>query len=142
MFFFSSRRRHTSCALVTGVQTCALPIYSGGRREYGVGTLGSSTALETLDVATGEAEKSEPAAGGLSQARGRHVSRHAEQRFVFMLGGQQLRRIDAGDPGPRLDGFSFGSHRQTLDEAGSEGLHLFDQAFVDLYPPDALYGRR
>src|SRR3546814_2120116 len=25
--FFSSRRRHTICALVTGVQTCALPIY-------------------------------------------------------------------------------------------------------------------
>src|SRR3546814_1558175 len=28
MFFFSSRRRHTICALVTGVQTCALPIAS------------------------------------------------------------------------------------------------------------------
>src|SRR3546814_1113177 len=27
IFFFSSRRRHTSCALVTGVQTCALPIF-------------------------------------------------------------------------------------------------------------------
>src|SRR3546814_9025500 len=27
-FFFSSRRRHTRCALVTGVQTCALPIYA------------------------------------------------------------------------------------------------------------------
>src|SRR3546814_6286142 len=26
-FFFSSRRRHTSCALVTGVQTCAPPIF-------------------------------------------------------------------------------------------------------------------
>src|SRR3546814_10210210 len=26
LFFFSSRRRHTRCALVTGVQTCALPI--------------------------------------------------------------------------------------------------------------------
>src|SRR3546814_7354396 len=26
MFFFASRRRHTRCALVTGVQTCALPI--------------------------------------------------------------------------------------------------------------------
>src|SRR3546814_6286589 len=25
-FFVSSRRRHTRCALVTGVQTCALPI--------------------------------------------------------------------------------------------------------------------
>src|SRR3546814_16948061 len=28
LFFFSSRRRHTRCALVTGVQTCALPILS------------------------------------------------------------------------------------------------------------------
>src|SRR3546814_3910362 len=30
MFFFSSRRRHTRCALVTGVQTCALPILPMG----------------------------------------------------------------------------------------------------------------
>src|SRR3546814_11946205 len=30
-FFFSSRRRHTRCALVTGVQTCALPIWPAGR---------------------------------------------------------------------------------------------------------------
>src|SRR3546814_13310210 len=30
MFFFSSRRRHTRCALVTGVQTCALPILGCG----------------------------------------------------------------------------------------------------------------
>src|SRR3546814_7430817 len=29
-FFFSSRRRHTRCALVTGVQTCALPISRQG----------------------------------------------------------------------------------------------------------------
>src|SRR3546814_3335443 len=29
-FFFSSRRRHTRCALVTGVQTCALPILPAG----------------------------------------------------------------------------------------------------------------
>src|SRR3546814_16178437 len=31
-FFFSSRRRHTRCALVTGVQTCALPICLLGER--------------------------------------------------------------------------------------------------------------
>src|SRR3546814_17148855 len=31
-FFCSSRRRHTSCALVTGVQTCALPIWLPRRR--------------------------------------------------------------------------------------------------------------
>src|SRR3546814_7365820 len=30
IFFFSSRRRHTRCALVTGVQTCALPIFRIG----------------------------------------------------------------------------------------------------------------
>src|SRR3546814_9784295 len=30
-FFFSSRRRHTRCALGTGVQTCALPICTGLR---------------------------------------------------------------------------------------------------------------
>src|SRR3546814_9495418 len=30
VFFFSSRRRHTRCALVTGVQTCALPISMRG----------------------------------------------------------------------------------------------------------------
>src|SRR3546814_6056754 len=40
-FFFSSRRRHTRCALVTGVQTCALPIYEPpwprDRRAHGGG---------------------------------------------------------------------------------------------------------
>src|SRR3546814_8490420 len=30
-FFFSSRRRHTRCALVTGVQTCALLILKTGQ---------------------------------------------------------------------------------------------------------------
>src|SRR3546814_2249753 len=50
VFFFSSRRRHTRCALVTGVQTCALPI-SGrlGERELfvvvGLFTVLASAAL-------------------------------------------------------------------------------------------------
>src|SRR3546814_14890677 len=35
MFFFSSRRRHTRCALVTGVQTCALPIYLAAAASLG-----------------------------------------------------------------------------------------------------------
>src|SRR3546814_6720535 len=33
-FFFSSRRRHTRCALVTGVQTCALPISDAQAQSY------------------------------------------------------------------------------------------------------------
>src|SRR3546814_9119671 len=35
-FFFSSRRRHTRCALVTGVQTCALPILLLGLGHLGI----------------------------------------------------------------------------------------------------------
>src|SRR3546814_5664295 len=33
-FFFSSRRRHTRCALVTGVQTCALPIFAAEDADF------------------------------------------------------------------------------------------------------------
>src|SRR3546814_11290310 len=45
MFFFSSRRRHTRCALVTGVQTCALPIYG---RELAVASFLSDHVIPNL----------------------------------------------------------------------------------------------
>src|SRR3546814_14181488 len=50
MFFFSSRRRHTRCALVTGVQTCALPIYrrAGGALRGGDGRLGADGGRRRL----------------------------------------------------------------------------------------------
>src|SRR3546814_16695047 len=35
LFFFSSRRRHTRCALVTGLQTCALPIWRACLKRKG-----------------------------------------------------------------------------------------------------------
>src|SRR3546814_1678391 len=44
VFFFSSRRRHTSCALVTGVQTCALPISKQKVSVIGLGYIGLPTA--------------------------------------------------------------------------------------------------
>src|SRR3546814_6596456 len=47
VFFFSSRRRHTRCALVTGVQTCALPIFP--IPEDIVGELLTITSYTTLD---------------------------------------------------------------------------------------------
>src|SRR3546814_12474374 len=55
-FFFSSRRRHTRCALVTGVQTCALPIRRrahpepGGRAEAGDARLVSGTDAAGHDL--------------------------------------------------------------------------------------------
>src|SRR3546814_2564676 len=39
VFFFSSRRRHPRCALVTGVQTCALPISLGLNQRIGAKAL-------------------------------------------------------------------------------------------------------
>src|SRR3546814_10781270 len=44
-FFFSSIRRHTRCALVTGVQTCALPISFYGDAARAVSIGGHSWAL-------------------------------------------------------------------------------------------------
>src|SRR3546814_6726013 len=58
-FFFSSRRRHTRCALVTGVQTCALPISLGVRGveepELGATTDGRivNNEVRIIDEATG-----------------------------------------------------------------------------------------
>src|SRR3546814_18336687 len=65
-FFFSSIGRHTRCALVTGVQTCALPIYSYARRHahderftFGTGKVGelagysSAVILAVIALAIG-----------------------------------------------------------------------------------------
>src|SRR3546814_1933368 len=75
LFFFSSRRRHTRCALVTGVQTCALPIwlralhgrvllydahsirshvprlFDGELRQFNIGTNGGTTCAPELEAA-------------------------------------------------------------------------------------------
>src|SRR3546814_1299160 len=49
IFFFSSRRRHTRCALVTGVQTCALPISTANNISLLLGKAGS-TLFERLGI--------------------------------------------------------------------------------------------
>src|SRR3546814_2839744 len=49
-FFFSSRRRHTRCALVTGVQTCALPIYGKDVRRVIISTHPKETCLIGYDL--------------------------------------------------------------------------------------------
>src|SRR3546814_3428539 len=63
IFFYSSRRRHTRCALVTGVQTCALPILASrylqriGKLEPPVidGAAGDH-AFDSLGMGAGERE--------------------------------------------------------------------------------------
>src|SRR3546814_3206546 len=51
MFFFSSRRRHTRCALVTGVQTCALPIFPIDVQAFSETELEAAGITSTVDLA-------------------------------------------------------------------------------------------
>src|SRR3546814_7496444 len=81
MFFFSSRRRHPSCALVTGVQTGALPICASELdRGGGMGNNGAALQQTVLPEADRAAHQScagaEPAER--SQARGEPGEGEAE----------------------------------------------------------------
>src|SRR3546814_8837572 len=80
VFFFSSRRRHTSCALVTGVQTCALPIsrvtaplLTAAPHLEVVGRLG--VGLDNIDMAACRASGLQvfPATGANDQAVAAYV---------------------------------------------------------------------
>src|SRR3546814_5045381 len=77
-FFFSSRRRHTMCALVTGVQTCALPISklnAGSTAAMISSILGPSGSRTTL--------WSPPLLLGLYQfAKSRKLRSRSEERRV------------------------------------------------------------
>src|SRR3546814_12239251 len=66
-FFFSSRRRHTRCALVTGVQTCALPISI---------TPFDDTILMSFDLDAGLHGH------GMDELAATHLSHRSEERRV------------------------------------------------------------
>src|SRR3546814_6605502 len=70
MFFFSSRRLHTRCSLVTGVQTCALPICVNGA--------GKSTLVKTL------AGEQEPLAGQRRASKGLQIGYFAQQQLDML----------------------------------------------------------
>src|SRR3546814_20638467 len=61
-FFFSSRRRHTRCALVTGVQTCALPICHRGRQQLPQDRLSARRCRAEVEVRRGASPRAERAA--------------------------------------------------------------------------------
>src|SRR3546814_8312116 len=84
-FFFSSRRRHTSCALVTGVQTCALPIWQVGR----------------LGIAADREVRAEFAFAGLAVDRARDLAVDEHDTLVALAdAGQEL--LDHEGFGPNL----------------------------------------
>src|SRR3546814_14448889 len=60
MFFFSSRRRHTRGALVTGVQTCALPIFARARVQMRLAQLGVCSPQDWLELVNAPPAQSVP----------------------------------------------------------------------------------
>src|SRR3546814_9294908 len=93
LFFFSSRRRHTRCALVTGVQTCALPIFvvvglGEDRRAYVI-------ADATVEGATPEGWARAVAAAALVHGADRVV---AEANNGGAMVGRVLRAAEAALP--------------------------------------------
>src|SRR3546814_19885994 len=73
IFFFSSRRRHTRCALVTGVQTCALPI----SKHPGAVVIGSDQVATVDGTPIGKPGSFERAREQLVQLSGRTVEFHS-----------------------------------------------------------------
>src|SRR3546814_2263156 len=80
MVFFSSRRRHTRCALVTGVQTCALPIWTE------IARVGEAVA-EEHGVAVGAVALREDGRGGQRQRGGEGMTEGTGQRRHGILLG-------------------------------------------------------
>src|SRR3546814_10055774 len=77
VFFFSSRRRHTRCALVTGVQTCALPICL---------TIANSPLVKT--AIAGEDDNW----GRIVMAVGKSGEKADRDRLAISVGGVQITR--------------------------------------------------
>src|SRR3546814_8902184 len=76
LFCFSSRRRHTRCALVTGVQTCALPI----SQVYFVPAI--QRPLVQMNNETPIAAHATPPAEGERRALRGYVGQRSEERRV------------------------------------------------------------
>src|SRR3546814_15455 len=143
-FFFSSRRRHTRCALVTGVQTCALPISSGstGRDskvweslKYFYDTqawlpknivLLNTDAFKKLDAAT---QKALTDAAAAAEKRGWEASKveTEEAKAALVKGGMKVQ-----PPSPELKAGLQKVGATMIDEwvkkTGADG-----QAIVDAY---------
>src|SRR3546814_4849026 len=91
-FFCSSRRRHTRCALVTGVQTCALPIYTpGGGALFYVTGGGAYARLDNKFTTTNAANSFDD--NGKTNAWGYAVGGGAEVMVTNNIGLGDRKRV-------------------------------------------------
>src|SRR3546814_303879 len=99
-FFFSSRRRHTRCALVTGVQTCALPISKTQAETEG----GRESAIEDRNRTRRAAEQDMFGQGA--------VHRHRKTRHLCSMVGRHRHQTSAPPPKEKKE-------RKKLDAANA-----------------------
>src|SRR3546814_21042419 len=91
-FFFSSRRRHTRCALVTGVQTCALPI--SGESFFGdMRLLCIAAAIAALPLGAWEPVYRLGFAGWMTSRFGPYVPSLAFALAIVALWRSEERRV-------------------------------------------------
>src|SRR3546814_11342221 len=106
-FFFSSRRRHTRCALVTGVQTCALPISQRRHIVNGGGVNGV--------VQTGEVDDAKDAVNGMSASGSTNYEDGLQDALGWINGGNGIAGADVNKVVFVSDG------NQTVSNSGGNG---------------------
>src|SRR3546814_18199017 len=126
-FFFSSRRRHTRCALVTGVQTCALPILvaiSGGIDSttcaaLAVRALGPERVFCLILPERDSSDDSAVRANLLAQHLGVRVPTHAIPPALAAIGCYDAR--DAAVR-PVVPGYGAGGQFKNAFDGGTQGF--------------------
>src|SRR3546814_9518331 len=131
-FLFSSRRRHTRCALVTGVQTCALPIYTvlcwaSLYQDKGNKEKSGCSSIHIYDPRSGELIQQRITTGGLEKisryvvAMGGVDDRLSERLLPLNVAGDFVAMVAAHETGHVLglrDG-SYGGGSLTLRDVTS-----------------------
>src|SRR3546814_13549320 len=139
-FFFSSRRRHTRCALVTGVQTCALPISLARARERALVAAAGGLAQARTDATTDALALLARALGGRKCVHAHVLFLHTDEVMDLVDQSTDLRAVlEFPDivqfvEAQRLDRQSVLRLRaaQALDQAHLDGAAL---AFVLSHAP-------
>src|SRR3546814_5688514 len=101
-FFFSSRRRHTRCALVTGVQTCALPIFFHCMKHQIAAMLKAGSGGSIVNTASVGGTVAIPAHGEYIAAK------HA------VIGLTRIAAVDYGQQGIRVNAVLPGAIRTPM----------------------------
>src|SRR3546814_8613787 len=132
VFFCPSRRRHTSCALVTGFQTCPLPIYQAPVAAPAVPTRGRSARVEPVFSASAPAPAPAPASAPTGPACKECAARagailHGKFGYYFKCDacGKNTAIRFPCQPGhqPRLRKDRDRFYRATADCGSSETFH-------------------